>query len=262
MRPALSSRKPRYPRSWQALPCGEQLKHIVQQQLATLCRQWFGYHLLKLGRLSAELSLTDCAIKHQVGVTQTPSPYTHLLANAKALPFASRSIDACVLCFELDYSYDPHQVLREVNRVIMPDGHVVVVGFNPISLAGLVRWLPFRRDSLLHDARFFTSMRIKDWMHLLGFEILEERRLVHSELLFNRPLNLQGRWQQWLARHCAMLGAVYILVAKKREMPLSLIRPKWKPRTAFTPAGASLRVSQWQVNGGPQSRCGSPQNRG
>ncbi|MDF2180269.1 methyltransferase domain-containing protein [Aliiglaciecola sp. CAU 1673] len=255
MRPALSVRKPKYPLSWQQLPCGDQLKSAIQAQLNAVCRQWFGYHLVKLGALSAELSLPECAIKHQVGISRSANDACHLVADAKALPLQERSVDAFLLCFELDYSSDPHQVLREVDRVIMPDGHLAIVGFNPISVAGLARLLPLRRDSLLHDARFFTAMRIKDWMHLLGFEIIEERRLIHSELLFDRPLHQDSRWQRWLAKHCTMLGSVYIMIGKKREMPLSVVKPKWKPNTAFTPAGASWRASRAQLKSVVQSHC-------
>lgn len=233
MRPAFTHRKPRYPKSWQELPCGEQIRDLLTESLRQASRHWFGYHLVKLGALSAELNLPDCPISHQVAVTGGAAASASVLARSRELPLQKRSVDAFVLAFELDFAQDPHQILREVNRAIMPDGHLVLVGFNPLSPAGLAKYLPFRRASLLHDARCFSTMRIKDWLNLLGFEIIEEQGLLHSELLFERHLNPDSRWQRWACRYWRWFGSVYVLVAKRRELPLSLIRPKWSPKPAF-----------------------------
>jgi ubiquinone/menaquinone biosynthesis C-methylase UbiE len=54
-----------------------------------------------------------------------------------ALPFDSASLDLVVLPHTLELASDPHQTLREVERVLVPEGRVVIVGFNPASLWGL-----------------------------------------------------------------------------------------------------------------------------
>jgi SAM-dependent methyltransferase len=244
MKPALISRQPRYPANWEALPCGPYIRQQIEQLLAEPSRHWFGYHLVKLGALSATLEFSHCPIKHQVGITLKQAQDSLVMANSRALPLLKRSIDAMILSFELDFAQDPHQILREANRVMMPDGHLVLIGYNPFSLAGLAKYLPLRRDSLLHDARCFSTMRIKDWLHLLGFEIIQEYGLAHSELLFERGLNPQGKWQRWASKYFECLGSVYILVAKKREIPLSPLKMKWKPKAGFNPAGAGLPTSR------------------
>ncbi|WP_088329124.1 methyltransferase domain-containing protein [Lacimicrobium sp. SS2-24] len=244
MKPALLSRQPRYPANWEAIPCGQATRQLIEQTLAPGSRHWFGYHLVKLGALSAALQLPDCPIQHQVGITLKQAQDSLVMANSRSLPLLKRSIDALILSFELDFAQDPHQILREANRVMMPDGHLVIIGYNPFSLAGLAKYLPWRRDSLLHDARCFSTVRIKDWLHLLGFEIIEEHGLVHSELLFERSLHPQSKWQRWASRYCQWMGSVYIVVAKKREIPLSPLKMKWKPKAAFNPAGAGLPTSR------------------
>lgn len=244
MKPALISRQPRYPADWQAIPCGDQIRQQIEELLSESSRHWFGYHLVKVGALSAGLNFADCPIKHQVGISLKQTQGSLVVANSRALPLLKRSIDALVLSFELDFAQDPHQILREAHRVMMPDGHLILIGFNPFSLAGLAKYLPLHGDSFLHDARCFSTMRIKDWLHLLGFEIIQEQGLVHSALLFERRLYPQGGWQRWASKYCEWMGSVYVLVAKKRDIPLSPLKMKWKPKTAFNPAGAGLPTSR------------------
>jgi SAM-dependent methyltransferase len=54
-----------------------------------------------------------------------------------ALPFPNQSLDLVLLPHTLELARDPHDTLREVERVLVPEGRVVIVGFNPASLWGL-----------------------------------------------------------------------------------------------------------------------------
>lgn len=105
-----------------------------------------------------------------------------IIADVDELPIRSGSIDACLLAHLLDFSNDPHQILREVERVLTPDGWIIISGFNPYSLVGLGRLLPNLRRRLPWSARMFSPERVLDWLHLLGFEV------VHLEgfRVFNR----------------------------------------------------------------------------
>lgn len=249
MKPALSDKLMRYPKSWQDLPNGSVIKRGIEEQLSDISRQFFGYHLVRLGTLSASLELPHSMIKHKV--SQLPSPEgkdqdsaAQVIAKPSSLPYQESSVDTFVLCHELDYSQDPHQILREVDRCVIADGHLVISGFSPFSFAGLAKLLPVKKHSLLHDARFFPCLRVKDWLHLLGYEVIFERKLVFSELIFERKLDLDSSLQKWMDKYLSFLGAVYILVAKKREYPLSLIKPKWKQSVPkFRAVGASMKES-------------------
>jgi SAM-dependent methyltransferase len=250
MKPALSDKSLRYPKSWQEVPNGAVVKQGIEDQLSEISRQFFGYHLVKLGSLSAALELPQSTIKHRVnqqylkGGKITSDASAQVIAKSSSLPYQENSIDTFILSHELDYSQDPHQVLREVDRCVIADGHVVITGFNPFSYVGVAALLPFKKDSLLHDARFFPCLRVKDWLHLLGYEIIFERKIIFSELIFERKLDLESPLQKWMQKYIGFLGSVYVLVAKKREYPLSLIKPKWKQRIPkFSAVGASMKES-------------------
>lgn len=242
MKPALQEKQPKYPRGWQTLPMGEALKKITEERLSEVTNKMFGYHIVKVGDLSSQLELTNCPIKHRISQSNATLIGPGLLAESNALPFTENSIDAFILAHELDFAQDPHQILREIDRCIVPNGHVVICGFNPYSLMGLFKWLPIKRGNLLHDARMFSRGRIKDWLGLLGYQVTEEVRFVHASLFFEGKLNSESRWTRFASKYLSFFASMYLIVGKKREIPLSLIKPVWKPKPQFAPVSASLRI--------------------
>ncbi len=242
MKTALVNKVINRPDSWQDLPLGEEVKDLIEASLLDVSRKFFGYHLVRLGNLSMDIQLPQCPIKHQVTITRQQDLKTGLVALPSELPIAENSIDAYILAHELDFAADPHQILREIDRTIMPNGYLVITGFNPFSLCGLFKYLPVNQQNPLHDARFFSCVRVKDWLNLLGFEIIETEHLLFNELFLQRSLGQSTKWSRWCKKHLPWLSTIYIIVARKREVPLSLIKPKWKSKRKFSTLGASART--------------------
>jgi hypothetical protein len=247
MRPALIKNHPTKPELWQDLPLGDELKCLIEKEIAEVSRKFFGYHLVRLGHLSSQIELAACPIKHQINITSNSQTYTSLVATPDDLPVSEKSVDAFLLAHELDFSKDPHQILREVDRTIMPNGYLVITGFNPLSLCGLFKYLPINKGNILHEARFFSCARVKDWLQLLGFEIVDVKHLLFNELFLNRKLRASSKWDQWCHEYLPLLTSMYVIVARKREIPLSMIKPKWKAKTKFSTVGASFRKGIMQV---------------
>ena len=133
MKPALAYRQPHSPYSWQSLPNGDIIRQEIDRALLSWWPKFFGYHLLKIGALSGELDTSHCAIKHQVTLSEHKS-VADIVAEIDDLPILEHSVDVCVLSHVLEFSLDPHHVIREANRVLIPNGYMVVTGFNPFSL--------------------------------------------------------------------------------------------------------------------------------
>src|SRR5678816_3481450 len=76
---------------------------------------------------------------------------------------------------------DRHRALREVERVLVPEGRIIVVGFNPASLWGLRQRLGRlhrrlrprlgRKSPSPSDGEFLGYRRLRDWLRLLSFEV-------------------------------------------------------------------------------------------
>lgn len=177
----------------------------------------FGYHLLKVRgtewsfivqSLVNPASKLRCLGRRDVGI----------VAELTALPIRDQAIDACLLAHTLDYVADPHQVLREVERVLTADGWVLLSGFNPHSLVGLGRLLPKLRRQQPWHARMFSE-RLCDWLELLGFEIIHYEAFGFSS--FSSGCRIHW-WRENLGRdYCSYFASVYMLAARKRTVPLT-----------------------------------------
>jgi SAM-dependent methyltransferase len=243
LKPAISLQTEKVPTSWQDFPHGSYIQQEIEQRLTPWLPRVFGYHLLKMGPLSAQLDTSACCIKHQVNVAKTE--IAGVVADIDELPFSEHSVDACVLSHALEYISDPHHTLREAHRVLIPGGYMVVTGFNPISLCGLARLIPFASQKLPWSGRFFTPARVKDWLNLLGFEVLSDERLIYSSLARGSRLSRFAPWRHFCQHYLKPMGSVYVIIARKRVTPLTPIKPKWHARPKFDPAvkGIGLRTT-------------------
>lgn len=241
MKSAFRSKPPHYPQRWSELPGGEELKLVIQQVCNELSQRVFGYHMLKLGNLSSELVLPDCSIRHHIQQTQIASEFSGIITRSDNLPYVENSIDGVLLANELDFAQDPHEILREVDRVITANGYVIISGFNPFSLTGVARFLPIKNGNVLHSARFFSAGRIKDWLQLLGFEVVEHRHILFSMLFASQAAKQPAAWQQWCSKHCPWCSSVYVLLARKRTIPMTTVKANWKVKPRFSTVGASMR---------------------
>jgi hypothetical protein len=127
-------------------------------------------------------------------------------------------VDACLLTHVLAYSADPHRIVREVDRILINDGWVIVSGFNPVSLVGLGRLVPGMRRRQPYCSRMFSQMRVMDWLSLLNYEIVHHNSL--QVLPWREPE--QGKWNNTLP----LLGCLNLIVARKRTIPLTMTPSK------------------------------------
>lgn len=151
-----------------------------------------------------------------------------------ALPFPNASIDLVVLPHALELARDPHHTLREVERVLVPEGRIVIAGFNPASLWGLRqragrvrRGIGFGRDESLYlpsSGEFIGYWRLRDWLRLLGFEVESGRFGCWRPPLHTEPWLQRFEWMDRVGdRWWPVLGAVYFLVAVKRVRGMRMI---------------------------------------
>lgn len=143
------------------------------------------------------------------------------------LPFDSDSLDLVLLPHVLEFSDNPHQIIREVERVLMPEGNLIISGFNPFSLWGLHRALG-RKQGYPWSGQFITLQRMKDWLALLGFEVVGGRfgayaPPFHQRKWLDRCAFMEKAGDRWWA----VSGGVYFLHAIKRVPGMRLIKPKW-----------------------------------
>jgi SAM-dependent methyltransferase len=205
----------------------------------------FGYHLVVLDPSCQPDSLEASRILHRVVQSVITDGLHHppqLLASAEALPMESDSVDAFVLPHVLEHASQPHQVLREIDRCLVAEGHLIVLGFNPLGWWGLRKLLVGWRGKVPWSLRYIALTRLKDWLSLLGFDT------IHSRYLFPHPpwqygaSGSKGKILDRLHRdQWPLLAATYLLVARKRVVTLTPVKPRWRPRRALLGRGDAVR---------------------
>jgi SAM-dependent methyltransferase len=214
---------------WLATPPGRYVLAHEQAYFDRTVADIFGYNALQLGLPGAQL-LASSRIPFRL--TAGPSAPAALRADYRDLPIAANSIDLVVLAHVLEFSDNPHQVLREVTRVMLPEGQVLIAGFNPWSPWGWRRTFG-RRSGYPWNGRFINLHRLKDWLTLLELEITGGqmgcyRPPFSAEKWLDRFDFLDAAGDRWWP----IAGGVYFLQAVKRVRGMRVIMPKWSDRLA------------------------------
>ncbi|WP_419095681.1 class I SAM-dependent methyltransferase [Curvibacter soli] len=233
--------------SWFETPPGQYLLAWEQARFDEAVADAFGFHALQLG-LPALPALRANRMPHQWLAVDAPLPAgaparPALVTDFAALPFPASSLDLVLLPHALECSADPHATLREVERVLVPEGRVVICGFNPASLWGLRHGRPrgYPSTSAATGGEPIGYWRLRDWLRLLSFEVESGRFGCY------RPAVRSSRWLErwrWMdavgQRWWPIFGAAYCLSAVKRVHGMRLIEPVWSASPAIAAAPVSV----------------------
>lgn len=214
-----------YPQTaWLETTLGQYLLQHEQRLYDATVADIFGFHAVQIGFLQADL-LKNSRIPHIVHADLATGD---VRCESDFLPFAENSIDLICLPHALEFSQNPHQTLREASRVLVPEGHLLLTGFNPLSAWGLKN-LMTKSAHYPWDGQFFTLSRIKDWLALLALESVDIQFCCYA-----LPIN-DATWLNRLdfvdragARWWPMMGGLYFILAKKRVAHMNLLKPNWK----------------------------------
>jgi SAM-dependent methyltransferase len=212
---------------WLNTPQGQYLLVREQEYFDRSVTDIFGFNAMQLGLpqydflRSSRMPLRFSAAR-EVGA--------QVLLEVQELPIETGSMDLALLPHVLEFNKYPHQVLREIERVLRPEGNVIISGFNPRSMWGIRR--NFRpKNGYPWCGDFIALSRLKDWLALLGFEIVGGRFACYA------PPMLSPKWLQRFHfmepagdRWWAVCGGVYYLHAVKRVPGMRLIKPQWNKR--------------------------------
>lgn len=233
---------------WLKTPAGLYLLAWEQAQMDRCVADMFGFHALQLGlpeldalranrmphRWQAGDPSSEASVECGPGPEVPPTRAVMLHCDFDALPFDSQSLDLVVLPHALERARDPHQALREVERVLMPEGRIVILGFNPGSLWALrqsagrvLRGLGLARGQALFmpsEGELLGYWRLRDWLRLLSFDIEEGRFGCYRPPLTSERWLARFSWMEGTGgRWWPVLGAAYMLVAVKRVRGMRLV---------------------------------------
>jgi len=215
---------------WLESPLGSAVlaaeRAVLQEELGDV----FGFELLQVGAWGGSQLALAARTQHRRLIDPQASGNGAIRADYHSLPIATGSVEAVLLPHTLEQASRPHDLLRETDRVLRGEGHLVICGFNPLSLWGLRHLVGARRFPPV-VSRLLTDHRVRDWLRLLGFEIVSTRRY-----LFTPPWQglAAGRAPAWLEdrgpQFAAPFAGAYLLKARKRVHAITPIRPVWQKK--------------------------------
>ena len=219
---------------WFETSLGQYLLEREQNHFDEAVADVFGYNAMQIGFPQYDfLRANRMPLQFCAGTDEGAA----VRASPEFLPIETNSIDLALLPHVLEFSSNPHQILREVQRVLMPEGHVIVCGFNPRSLWGVRGVLGLVEDRFLRSVEgqfpwrgnFISLPRLKDWLTLLDFEITKDRLCCYA------PPFSQEKWLKRFSfmeaagdRWWPFSGGIYFLTAVKRVHGMRVIKPEWK----------------------------------
>ncbi|HHS99306.1 MAG TPA: methyltransferase domain-containing protein, partial [Thiomicrospira sp.] len=147
-----------------------QEKQLIDKYIENL----FGYFLVQLGCVSTENLTQNSRISSKLLVDDTVAPdfvqqkgIYWVQAELHFLPIGQDKADVVILPHTLETVDDPYYLLRRVDNMLLPEGHIVLTGFNPIACMPF-RLKYFSKLTGFKKAKFRRANRIKEWLEVLG----------------------------------------------------------------------------------------------
>lgn len=229
---------------------GKRLYHQIINELDSQLERLFGYHTLFLG-VPPSVSVEELA-HSQTKLIATPDGATvkgaqSVICSDESLPFDTESIDTVVVFHGLEVCEEPHQALREAHRVLVANGNLIIVGFNPETVFGL-GWLinRFVFPAKWRGLKLERIPRLMDWLSLLNFQVDKPRhKLIIRPIGNGRLFRWMARFDDWLVEHQVPMGGAFVLHARKqvgagiKGIQRQKVRPKLVPISVSRPAVGS-----------------------
>jgi SAM-dependent methyltransferase len=220
--------------AWWQHGIGRALLAAESELLGEALEDVFGWELLQIGAWgNARELLRNARTRRQTIIAPHGSRGgADVVARASQLPITSDSVDAALLPHTLDFASDPYAIVREADRVLSGEGQLLVLGFRPWSLWGL-RARATRSGFPPGLRRVLPERRVRDWLVLLGYEVVSERRYLYGSPWSsgNTPeTGPAGMLRRGLVN--PLPAGAWLLKARKRVYTLTPIRPRFREKPA------------------------------
>lgn len=223
--------------TWYQQPIGKKVAQLEKQQFNQLPRTLFGQSILQLGAQTHHNWLKSHNGYHLILATAHQPPAKslyHLQCAYTELPFPPNSFDTIVLPHVLEFAAHPKIIITESWQALAPEGHLIILGFNPLSLNNF--WYLFDKTklSLPQQTKFYSYNKIYQWLKNDYYEIVYTHNFCYLPLLPQSESIIKSsafeKFATWLLPNC---GGIYLLVLKKRVIPLTPLRLRWQWREIF-----------------------------
>ncbi len=275
---------------WAKAPLGQAILEEERASLDELLRYRFGYHLCCFSHLNENLS-RESRINHKINMVQLRSKSCgqnvdcvnsenqdrdFVIDNGQGgsmlpfdgcrLPLATDSVDVLLLHHCLEFSANPHELLREAQRVLIDHGHLIITCFNPLSAYGVfANAARFLQQKPVWQRRLLTAAASRDWLQLLGLQPLDLKPHFYRPPISSKGFLTRSRWIEKAGLKLGGLnwGASFTLVARNDVYAMNAIKPRWqkqKSHEQFASASIGRQAKHSELKLVAKSPKGVPPN--
>ena len=210
-------------------------RHVLDTEAALLDQllpAMFGYHLAQFSVQERPL-FSSSMIRNKFCFSLDSSSQSNVITSPLSLPLSNDSIDVMLIHHLLDFSGSTQEILREVSRVVMPMGHIVLMGFNPLSIWGAWKALARHSGHAPWGGKFIRPGLLMDYLNLLDFKIDRAQYAIYGPPVA-RWSGRVNDYSMGVSRRLNLpVGSVYLIAAQKRVASMPAVKPIWRDRPSF-----------------------------
>ena len=212
---------------WYKRPINQPIRKIVNDQILLMKKHVPGNNVLFIGlsefskKFNSQKNLSFIAIDE---ITSSDH-----ITESKRLPFEDKSHDVIIIIHALDYTDNPYELVREIDRIATDDAKIALIGFNKFSLWGTLK--PFMNKLTSPWLLNFHSLySVREWFKLLGYEQNYKDTSSFTPIIskkISKYLNKISIIQKILAKD---YGGLYFFAFNKKIIPLTPVKLKFKEK--------------------------------
>jgi SAM-dependent methyltransferase len=218
---------------WLTQSLGNSLLEVEKEYLSLKLAERYEKHVLLIGVPHQHELIKNSMMSHQVLLSPLINKQKHnkcIESEYYNLPIVPGSIDLVIVPHTLELLDNPRQLLLEACRVVKPEGLIMILGFNPISLWGLKKW-SVQSKHMPWQGSFIHPTQVKNWLKLADFELVKQDMLLFRPPITNHSIFKKLKFLEWIGKKFyTPLGGVYVLMARAKTIPLIPIKLHWKQK--------------------------------
>lgn len=236
---------------WYQQPLGQVLSEIESAELTFLLKEFHARKFLQVGNHPAKLAKIRKPFEFVIVDQEFKQNRPLIKADYAALPLPTDYFDLVALLHTLEINASPDAALQEAWRVLMPEGYLIILGFNPWSSWGIRRTLNFTQSGMPWKLWFHNPYRITRYLQNLGGEYISLKYCFYRPPMQTATALNNSSWlERFIPWLLPQIGATYILVAQKHVLPLTPIKPKWRWQPLLAENKGLIPTSAGTINRG------------
>jgi SAM-dependent methyltransferase len=214
---------------------GQSILDTEKKMLPQILTNYYGNQILLIGTPRQQAIIKSSSIPNRIILSPMFNDSKHnsiqcVESDLHELPIASGSVDLVVLPHILEYLDNPRQLFSEACRIVKPEGHIIICGFNPSSLWGLKK-LWANASKIPWSGSFIQTSLIKKWLGLADFKLKKQMTIFHRPPVAYEKIFNNLKFLEWLGTKChSPFGGIYILIAQAKVIPLTPIKLRWQQK--------------------------------